>query len=517
MPLIKVNGKELETPPGDKLLKVLIDNGTFVPHYCWHPGLVPHGNCRMCLVKVSNSRKLEVACMYPCTDKLEVTTEGPDIDAARKAVMEYLLINHPLDCPICDKAGECSLQDYTYTYRKGTTRFDETKNVRHTKDLGPQIKIWGTRCIACTRCVRFCDDIVGTGELSLVNRGDHAVIDVHPEVPIDNPMSLNVVDICPVGALIDKNFLYQARVWFAKSPDTICPSCSHGCNVKATVLKNDIKRLQPRHNPDVNDYWMCDAGRLNTKFVSSPDRLLRSKGTAKELAVAARAFVAANGPGSLGIVASTWLTTEELFVLQKLATALGAKVAFLRNERGERWVSKSGFAIERDKSPNTRGAEHLFGPLADLASLIGSVKGLIVVNSIPDYTIPAELVAAAARVEFLAVADLLANPLAEGAKFVIASSTWAEKDGTFVNRDGRIQRIRPLLAVQGGSRPELVWMQEALVELGLQRHVLSAEGVLKQAIPGADFARVGSRGLGLDELAAPVAAPTSTDVHGEAK
>ncbi|HLF93817.1 MAG TPA: 2Fe-2S iron-sulfur cluster-binding protein, partial [Planctomycetota bacterium] len=279
MPKIKVNGKEVEAPPGEKLLKVLLDQGTFVPHYCWHPGLQPAGNCRMCLVKVSNSRKLEVSCMYPTGDNLEVTTEGPEVDAGRKAVMEYLLINHPLDCPICDKAGECDLQDYTYKYRGGLSRFDEEKNIRHTKDLGPNIRIWGNRCIVCTRCVRFCEEVSGTGEMCVINRGDRSVVDVFPGIPVDNPLSLNVVDLCPVGALIDKNFMYSARVWFAKKQESVCASCSRGCNSELTVLDNDIKRLQPRPNPDVNQYWMCDEGRLNTRYVASDRRLLRATGT----------------------------------------------------------------------------------------------------------------------------------------------------------------------------------------------------------------------------------------------
>ncbi len=317
MPKIKVNGKDVEAPPGEKLLKVLLDQGTFVPHYCWHPGLQPAGNCRMCLVKGSNSRKLEVSCMYPTSDNLEVTTESPEVDAGRKAVMEYLLINHPLDCPICDKAGECDLQDYTYKYRQGVSRFEEAKNIRHTKDLGPNIRIWGNRCIVCTRCVRFCGEVAGTGELCVIERGDRSVVDVFPGIPIDNPLSLNVVDICPVGALIDKNFMYQARVWFTKKTESVCASCSRGCNIELTTMDNDIKRLQPRANAEGNQHWMCDEGRLNHKYVASERRLLKGTGAPAEIASEGKRLKFA------GIV-STYATIEELWLFKKLMEEVGS-------------------------------------------------------------------------------------------------------------------------------------------------------------------------------------------------
>ncbi|MEZ4240830.1 MAG: 2Fe-2S iron-sulfur cluster-binding protein [Myxococcota bacterium] len=502
MPKIKVNGTEVEAPPGMRLLEVLTNLGTDVPHYCWHPGLTPAGNCRMCLVKVSNSRKLEVACMVMPSEGLEVTTEGEEIDAARKSVLEYMLINHPLDCPICDKAGECRLQDYTYEYRHGLSRFKEDKVIRPTKDLGPNIKIWGNRCISCTRCVRFCDEIAGTGELSIVNRGDHSVADTHPEVPLDNPMSLNVVDICPVGALIDKNFLYQARVWFAERKDSVCTSCSRGCNVVATVYKNEIKRLQPRFNADVNGHWMCDHGRLNIAQVASERRLKQAKGTVQDLARALR-----EGGNKSAVIVSSSHTLEELYLLRQLANAVQAKVAVLGRDVGTRWVSKSGFAIEPDKTSNRRGAELLFGggaggrpttlgSVVQLARSIwdGQVKTLFVSNQLPDLEWPEELVAAAPKLQSLAVADLLDGPLVARADVVVPTVCWAEKDGTIMNLDGRIQRLRPLVAPPQGARTELAFLQELLVELGVRRHVVSAEAVFREAFPGLDYARVGLLG-----------------------
>ncbi len=497
MPKIRLNGREIEAPATDKLLKVCLDQGAFVPHYCWHPGLTPAGNCRMCLVKVSNSRKLEVSCMYPVTEGLEVQTEGPEVDAGRKAVLEYMLINHPLDCPICDKAGECDLQDYTYKYRGGLSRFEEDKVIRHTKDLGPNIRIWGNRCIVCTRCVRFCEEVAGTGELCVIDRADHSVVDVFPGIPVDNPLSLNVVDICPVGALIDKNFLYSARVWFTKKEESVCASCSRGCNVEMTVLDNEIKRMVPRANPDVNQHWMCDEGRLNHRYVSSGRRLLKGTGAAREIAGMGRKLRFAG-------VISTYATIEEMWLFKKLMEALGAAhVGFLTLARGERQTFAGGFAIEPDKTPNRACAAKLFGEealvpgyqkvVAELQN--GMVQGLLVMNGIPDFPMPEDLVKAAKKAEFLAVSDILENPLAAAAHVVLPGLAWAEKEGTFMNVDGRVQRVRKAVEPPVGLRPEVEWLQEALLALGAREKVLSAEGVFREAMPGLDYGKVGSLGV----------------------
>jgi len=503
MPTIKLNGKDIEVDGKEKLLKICLDQGAFVPHYCWHPGLQPAGNCRMCLVKVSNSRKLEVSCMFPVADKMEVTTEGPEIDAGRKAVLEFLLINHPLDCPICDKAGECDLQDYTYKYRQGVSRFEEDKNIRHTKDLGPNIRIWGNRCIVCTRCVRFCEEVAGTGELCVIERGDRSVVDVFPGIPIDNPLSLNVVDICPVGALIDKNFMYAARVWFTRRTESVCASCSRGCNVDFTVLDNDIKRLQPRPNAEVNQYWMCDEGRLNTAYVGSDRRLTKATGAPREVAETGRTM-------KMGAILSTYSTIEEMHLFKKLVEALKAgPVGFLTQTRGERRTFPGGFVIEADRTPNRTYAEKLFGADAvagGVAAVVqglqaGTIEGLIVVNGIPDYPMPADLVEAAKKARFLAVSDILQNPLAEFAHVVIPGTTWAEKDGTFMNIDGRVQRIRKAIEPPVTALAESQWLQDVLVALQARPAVVSAEGVFREALPELTYGKLGSLGVKTNGIA----------------
>ncbi|MBI3854293.1 MAG: molybdopterin-dependent oxidoreductase [Planctomycetes bacterium] len=497
MPNIKLNGKDIEVDGKDKLLKICLEKGAFVPHYCWHPGLTPAGNCRMCLVKVSNSKKLEVSCMYPVADKMEVTTEGPDVDAGRKAVLEYMLINHPLDCPICDKAGECDLQDYTYKYRQGHSRFEEDKQIKHTKDLGPNIRIWGNRCIVCTRCVRFCEEVAGTGELCVIERGDRSVVDVFPGIPIDNPLSLNVVDICPVGALIDKNFMYQARVWFTKRTESVCASCSRGCNIDFTVLDNEIKRLQPRPNADVNQYWMCDEGRLNTRYVASDRRLVKATGSPRELAETGRTLRIAG-------ILSSYSTIEEMHLFKKLMEALKAgPIGVLTQTRGEAQKFPGGFTIEADKTPNRAYAAKIFGEEAIASGVqrvvqelqAGTLQGLIVMNGIPDFHLPADLVEAAKKAQFLAVSDILQNPLAEAAHVVIPGTAWAEKDGTFMNVDGRVQRIRKAVEPPVTARPETQWLQEALVALQARPAAVSVEGVFREALPGYDYGKIGNQGV----------------------
>jgi NADH-quinone oxidoreductase subunit G len=517
MPKFKINGKEVEAAPGTMLIKACFDNGVFVPHYCWHPGLTPAGNCRMCLVKATApppappARGLAVSCMTPVSEGLDVVTEGSDIEKARKDVLEFLLINHPLDCPICDKSGECTLQDFTYQYRGGLTRFLEPKNIRHTKDLGPNIKIWGNRCIVCTRCVRFCDEISGTGELCVVERGDRSVVDVFPSIPIDNPLSLNVVDICPVGALIDKNFLFQARVWFAQETNTVCASCSRGCNGKITALDGHIKRFSSRPNTAVNGYWMCDDGRMNVKYVDGSKRLRSGRGSAKELGAGARTILQKHGAGSVAVVASAAQSVEELHLVKKLAAALQAdRVGILTRTVGAKQTFKGGFAIEPDKTPNRTFAEMAFGADAvagGVANVVagirdGKVKGLVVINGIPGFEWTNDLVDAAADLEFVGVIDIEQTPFPR-AHVILPAAVWAEKDGVFLNVDRRAQRIRRAVAPPPSARPEVELLQQALIELGVGERVLSAEGVFKEVartypeFAGLDYAKLGQAGAPL--------------------
>jgi NADH-quinone oxidoreductase subunit G len=331
----------------------------------------------------------------------------------------------------------------------------------------------------------------------VIERGDRSVVDVFPGIPIDNPLSLNVVDLCPVGALIDKNFMYQARVWFTKRTESICASCSRGCNVDVTVLDNEIKRLQPRPNAEVNQYWMCDEGRLNTRYVASDRRLVRGTGSVREIAESGRKMRFAG-------ILSSYATIEEMFLFKKLMEAFKAgPVGVLTLSRGEQLKFPSGFTIEADKTPNRAFAAKLFGEEAITAGVqrivqelqAGTIQGLLVMNGIPDAAPPADLVDASKKAQFLAVSDLLQGPLVEAAHVVLPGTAWAEKDGTFMNFQGRVQRIRRAVEPPVAARPETEWLQEALLALGARTAVTSVEGVFREAMPGYDYGKIGHLGV----------------------
>src|ERR1041385_1731991 len=259
MAKITIDGKPYEVDNKLTVIQAAREQGISIPHFCWHPKLSVAGNCRICLVEIEKMPKLAIACATTVTDGMVVKTNSDKVLNAREAVMEFLLINHPLDCPICDEAGECKLQDYAYKHSTGVSRFDFEK-VRKPKrvELGPNVMLDVERCIMCSRCIRFCDEIAKKPQLVFTQRGDHVELTTFPEEKLDNPYSMNTIDICPVGALTSKEFRFKARVWEMSSTDTVCVGCARGCNTKMWVRNNEILRLTPRNNPEVNDYWMCD-------------------------------------------------------------------------------------------------------------------------------------------------------------------------------------------------------------------------------------------------------------------
>jgi NADH-quinone oxidoreductase subunit G len=279
MAKITVDGVMYSAQDGRTVLQALDDlgvlmNGVDVPHYCWHPKLSIDGSCRLCQVEIEGFPKLQIACNTPVKDGMVVRTDTERVRRAREGVMELLLVNHPLDCPICDKAGECKLQDYAYEYGLGHARTREPRRALKKKaELGPTIVLDQERCILCRRCVRFCREVPGTGELAVFARGDHSVLDIHEGYPLDNDYSMNVADICPVGALTTKDFRFKVRVWFLDDEPGVCTGCSNGCNVHLGVANNKVYRYVPRRNDAVNDTWICDEGRLSYKRIAAPDRV----------------------------------------------------------------------------------------------------------------------------------------------------------------------------------------------------------------------------------------------------
>jgi NADH-quinone oxidoreductase subunit G len=465
MPNINIDGKAIDFKPGQTIIEAARDHGIEIPHFCWHPKLSVSGNCRICLVEVEKMPKLVIACSTLASEGMVVHTNSEKVIAAQNAVMEFLLINHPLDCPICDEAGECKLQDYAYKYSVGESRFVEEKVHKDKRvALGPRVMFDGERCISCSRCIRFCDEIAKDPELTFVQRGDKVTIVTYPGEEMDNPYSMNVVDICPVGALTNRDFRFKARVWDMSSTNSVCIGCSRGCNTEIWVRNNEILRLVPRYNEDVNSYWMCDHGRLNTfKNVNADNRInspqLRKDGQLIDIGWDEAINEAASKLKSfnkeqIAVIGSPYTTCEDNYVTAKFAkTVLGTgNIDFIRH-------IDPAFADDilrtEDLTPNSLGAE-LVGIQPSKAGL--DIQGIL--NSIKEKKIKAlylieddiieaypEFESAIAGLELLIVHSTNQNKSTAIADIIFPAATYAEKNGSFVNVSGFVQRIRPAISV----------------------------------------------------------------------
>ena len=465
MPNINIDGTAIDFKQGQTIIEAARDHGIEIPHFCWHPKLSVSGNCRICLVEVEKMPKLVIACSTLASEGMVVHTKSEKVIAAQNAVMEFLLINHPLDCPICDEAGECKLQDYAYKYSVGESRFVEEKVHKDKRvALGPRVMFDGERCISCSRCIRFCDEIAKDPELTFVQRGDRVTIVTYPGEEMDNPYSMNTIDICPVGALTSRDFRFKARVWDMSSTNSICTGCSRGCNTEIWVRNNEILRLTPRHNEEVNSYWMCDHGRINTfKNVNAESRInssqLRKDGQLTEINWDEAVNEAVSklklfNKEQIAVIGSPYATCEDNYVSAKFArTVLStSNLDFIRH------IDPS-FADDilrtEDLTPNSLGAE-LVGVQPSKAGL--DIKGIL--NSIKEKKIKAiylieddiveafpEFENAIAGLDLLIVHSSNQNKSTALADIVFPSATFAEKNGTFINVSGMVQRIRPAVPV----------------------------------------------------------------------
>ena len=396
MGIVLVDGIEVEVGDHERLngIQAAARVGIDIPYYCWHPGLTVVASCRMCLVEsgtrnadtgaVTMVPKLVPACQTPARAGTVFVTNSENVKQNRARVEEALLIDHPIDCPICDKAGECHLQDYHFEHGQKERRADIRPFTSGRREMGPTVTLFVDRCVMCSRCVRFTREISGTKELLVINRGSHEEIDVFPGHPLDNKMSGNVVDLCPVGALGDKDFLYQQRVWFMKSHDNVCAGCSTGCSIKVDVNQDTVYRLRPRENPFINKWWMCDEGRYGYHHVHDPARLVDVRRRDDSVARASRPSpqhgqdgrgtyvnvewsalpqeldAKLRAAGRLAVSISPHLTVEEAYLLAKLARqydpeallVLGPVPTIGADERFH-----SGFTIHAEKCPNRKGVE----------------------------------------------------------------------------------------------------------------------------------------------------------------
>lgn len=503
---ITVDGKQYQAPKGANLLRTLLSLGEgadesypdqneggehYVPHFCYHPGLTVSGNCRMCFVKTRQMVKrgdqvvpmemMTTSCTNVVADGLEVFTKSPDVKKVQAGIMDLELINHPLDCPECDKAGECALQDYAFDHGHAASKFDFEKVAAHIKPLGDKITIWGTRCIQCSRCIRVADEISGTSELAFVNRGDHTVIDIFPGKPIDNPLAINTVEVCPVGALKNRDFLYTARVWNLDEMPGQCGLCAKGCSTRVDSLKGKVARVMARENPNVNDFWVCDRGRLDYKWINSPKRMdlpHTKDGTVSwhkgyELA-AAGLKIAGENPGKSWAVAHATMTNEELFLFKKLVGKLGISNIAVMAEPDVAPLDFPGFKAPADGNANRHGVQIVLGVTDCEASVQkfadacgkGEVENVFVWGGLPHGTPEAVTRALGGeKINNIVAVDFQRSLLSELANVTLPVTTYVETAGSWVNHEMHLQAFRAAMRhpLEGRIGTEL--LQELLYAL----------------------------------------------------
>ena len=487
MPKIVIDGREVEAEAGWTIIRAIDKLGIEVPRYCYHPRLPIAGNCRMCLVEVEKMPKLVTSCTTPVADGMVVHTANARVKESQAAVLEFLLLNHPLDCPICDKAGECDLQNQYFQFSARDSRLGEEEKVQKSKavDLGERIVLDAERCVLCTRCIRFMEHVAHDPVLGIKSRGDHSEITVFPGNRLDSRYSINTTDVCPVGALTSKEFRFRKRVWFLHHTKSVCPNCATGCPVIVDHEQGKVYRMMPGSRDGV-ETWLCDPGRLGFEYVNDAGRpkmpvkvSMDARGTqvitswADAIATVVAGFrevTEKSGASAIGAIFSNWHTNEEAFAFLKLMKAYGATAALHDPAVG---LVDSGPAddilIRADKNPNTRGAREIAGaiknsvkPLSEILDGVmnGKIRALYVCD--PDIvartTDPKDrkkLADALKKVKFLVVQSPIQTELTRQAHVHLASATWVEKEGSFTNGDGLVQKINRAFKVPGEILPDL--------------------------------------------------------------
>jgi NADH-quinone oxidoreductase subunit G len=562
---LTIDGKEVATTKGKTVIEAAAEIGIDIPHYCYHEKLSIAGNCRMCLVEIEKMPKLQIACNTQAAEGMSVLTQSPKVLAVRKAVMEFLLVNHPLDCPICDQAGECWLQDYYMQHDLQGSRFEERKEHDRKREVfGPNVVFDGERCIKCTRCVRFFQEITRTNELSVVNRGDHSTIALFPDTILDNPLSANVVDICPVGALTDRDFRFKVRVWYLQKTPSICPGCSTGCNISVETYQNRIARFKPRINEAVNSHWLCDEGRYCFHDLTGGERLttpmIRQEGglvpTTWDKALGA-VLNGLRGAMPLAGILSGRNTNEEAFLFAKLMQRLsrGCALEVFYQERELTEVQR--ILMSPDRSPNFRGAMEMGVSCSNstvhmpakkieshsfLHRLSQGLRGLRFIAAFQRvvqspkmsnggfeplmrklteghftgaYVVGEDLLGtyndndqdrirqALQQLSFLVVQDIRLTETAQLAHVVLPSTHFGEKEGTYTNRNGRVQKLNAAtIAPEGAMQDCEVFVR--LLDAGGEKVSYSTPAqvfdALAKEVPayhGLRYAAIGAQGIQL--------------------
>jgi NADH-quinone oxidoreductase subunit G len=474
---LTIDGQQVTVEKGTTLLQAAIQSGHEVPYYCYHPGLGIDGSCRVCLVKIEKMGKLQTACSTVCTEGMVALTNTPEVVQARASVFEFLLINHPLDCPVCDKGGECPLQDFSYEFGPDRSRMEfprrvfDGEGVRADVDFGPTLMLNRNRCILCTRCIRFMQEVDGDAQIGVANRGNGSQLATFEEKGVFSLLSGNLMDVCPVGAITTRDYRFKSRPWDnPHAVDSICTLCEKGCNTTTWIKAKpewakgaQVIRMTPRYNADVNQYWMCDLGRFDYHWIESDRRLLQPRlrsASSWEAVQWADALVAVNdavtkagGPSSVRFLVSAHASLEELFVLRGVAgNTGGATLSWRYREKPQ--PANTKFKIPAVDAPNVRGAKDLgfavgnaSGP-ADVSALkaavdAGQVKVLYVIDNGPDGSIGDTdwVIAArkAGKIGTLIVQGVLHTPLLDAADIALAGCAFVEKDATYTNMTGHVQ------------------------------------------------------------------------------
>jgi NADH-quinone oxidoreductase subunit G len=511
---VQIDGVWHQFPKGTRVIEACAQVGVFVPRYCYHKKLSSPGNCRMCLIEMGFPRlgpdrkpelgadgkpminwmpRPQICCAQDITEGMAVRTDSPLVKECQRGVMEFLLINHPLDCPICDQAGECQLQEFSVDYGTSNSRFLENK-VKKPKNvqIGPRVTLDDERCILCSRCIRFCQEVAHDDVLGFVDRGSYTILTAHPGKQLKNNYSLNTVDICPVGALTSTDFRFKMRVWFLKETKSICTSCATGCNTIIGSREDVIYRQTPRENDHVNSCWMCDYGRLNFKYLESENRLLepqiRSEGKLLSAgwptAITQAALQLKQFPRSeIAIVASGRMTNEELWLTSEITKSLGAEWIDIVPRRGP----GDDILLSEIRNPNTNGARLILASTAEPGAKLmaiadavksGQIKALAVLGENPMHL--GISVEALAQIPALIVMDILENEATEKATVVLPSSGFAEKRGSMVNGKGRLQRLNRAVRPPGNARDDWEILRDLLQAIGGGDSLHSIEDVFRQ-------------------------------------
>ena len=503
MPVFHLDGQPVEFEPGEKVLSAALRAGVEVPHYCFHPGLSVVATCRMCLVDVvdmGNGRpmpKLQTSCSMDAVEGMKVETQNTKTLEAREDVMEFLLINHPLDCPICDQSGECVLQDYSFEHGTGKSEMEYAKRVYGWRDIGTFVALERNRCIHCTRCDRFTREVTGTNEFGMYNRGHELTVDTYADRPMTNKFQGNMADICPVGAITDKEFRFKRRVWRLKKTPSICTGCSTGCNVTIEYDKNEVFRLKPRENLAVNRWWMCDEGRLSYRVMNERENRImkplgRVQGKLQPIsfeqayqALAERISTLNPGAGDVLVLTDTNASNEALFMFRKFAQdGLGAEQVYCPMPDWQQ--PESDFFINSlittDKTPNRAGARELgltgVADTAELATALAANPKVVIVLGNP-FENATELRETLSKAQLIVSISTLFNGWAEIADVVLPGQLHSEQNATYTNKQRRVQRTHSAVQAPRQTRPEWQIFADLLRVLDKDSGLDSADTVLQ--------------------------------------